>query len=173
MNMERDRGLEEANRIAMSTIDWSKWPSGIRAKAPEEEKAEDLLNTVSKAWPYLAEHASHFDGTFNLACQDLRGLVNNLIKHKVATTPSQPGSAICISPNGKRSEYFAVEEAYWRKTEYNCATMKLDELGVPKEDSAGNVYSIVGRINLLWERAAKAESSLETIELRRCTKADE
>lgn len=76
------------------------------------------------------------------------------------------GSAFRIGPEGQKVEYFEVEEAYWRKTEYNCAMMRLDDLGVPREDEGGNEYSIVGRINILWERAARAESGLETINLR-------
>lgn len=76
------------------------------------------------------------------------------------------GSAFCIGPEGQKVEYFEVEEAYWRKTEYDCAMMRLDELGVPREDEGGNGYSIVGRINILWKRAVKAESDLETINLR-------
>ncbi len=81
------------------------------------------------------------------------------------------GSAFRIGSEGQKVEYFDVEEAYWRKGEYDCAMMKLDELGVPREDEGGNGYSIVGRINLLAKRAVKAESDLETINLRHGTSA--
>lgn len=76
------------------------------------------------------------------------------------------GSAFRIGPEGQKVEYFEVEEAYWRKAEYDIAMMRLDELGVPREDEGGDRYSIVGRINILWKRAVKAESDLETINLR-------
>ena len=76
------------------------------------------------------------------------------------------GSAFRIGPEGQKAEYFDVEEAYWRKTEYDCAMMRLDDLGVPRENDSGDRYSIVGRINVLWKRAVRAESDLETINLR-------
>lgn len=68
-------------------------------------------------------------------------------------------SVICIRPDGSKTEYHNPEEAYWRKDEYDCAMMRLDELGVPNElHPDGDRLSIVGRINLLWRRALKAEN---------------
>jgi hypothetical protein len=58
-------------------------------------------------------------------------------------------------------------EAEWKATEYDIAQMHLDEIGVPTElHQGGDRLSIVGRINILWRRAMKAESDLETINLR-------
>lgn len=102
-----------------------------------------------------------------------RAATKNPDQDKAATEPSQPGSAIHIGPDGSRSEYFNIEEAYRCKTEYDCAMIKLDDLGVPREDEGGNAYSIVGRIGILWKRAAKAESDVETIKLRHGVNADE
>lgn len=65
------------------------------------------------------------------------------------------------------SDFALRENADWKATEYDCAMMRLDDLGVPTElYDGGDKISIVGRINLLWRRAVKAESDLETINLR-------
>ena len=65
------------------------------------------------------------------------------------------------------SDFALRAEAEWRATEYDCAQMRLDDIGVPTElVEGGDRLSIVGRINILWRRALKAESDLETINLR-------
>ena len=65
------------------------------------------------------------------------------------------------------SDFALRAEAEWKATEYDIAQMRLDEIGVPTElHQGGDRLSIVGRINILWRRAMKAESDLETINLR-------
>jgi hypothetical protein len=65
------------------------------------------------------------------------------------------------------SDFALRAEAEWKATEYDIAQMHLDEIGVPTElHQGGDRLSIVGRINILWRRAMKAESDLETINLR-------
>jgi hypothetical protein len=84
-----------------------------------------------------------------------------------------------IEPNDKLSNEDAADaapiasdfslraEAEWKATEYDCAQMRLDDMGIPTElHEGGDRLSIVGRINILWRRALKAESDLETINLR-------
>lgn len=65
------------------------------------------------------------------------------------------------------SDFALRAEAEWKATDYDIAQMRLDEIGVPTElHQGGDRLSIVGRINILWRRAMKAESDLETINLR-------
>jgi len=65
------------------------------------------------------------------------------------------------------SDFALRAEAEWKATEYDIAQMHLDDIGVPTElHQGGDMLSIVGRINILWRRAMKAESDLETINLR-------
>ena len=65
------------------------------------------------------------------------------------------------------SDFALRAEAEWKATDYDIAQMRLDEIGVPTElHQGGDRLSIVGRIDILWERAVKAESDLETINLR-------
>lgn len=65
------------------------------------------------------------------------------------------------------SDFALRAEAEWKATDYDIAQMHLDEIGVPTElHQGGDRLSIVGRINILWRRAMKAESDLETINLR-------
>jgi hypothetical protein len=53
-----------------------------RNEWPLLQDAQDELQTLSKAWPYLAEHASRIDGAFNIAHGNLRSMVSSLIQQR-------------------------------------------------------------------------------------------
>jgi hypothetical protein len=49
-----------------------------RSPLPTQEEIDSAFASISKAWPVLAQHASHMDGEFDNAVTRLRGIVRRL-----------------------------------------------------------------------------------------------
>lgn len=53
-----------------------------RDEWPTQSAIDERLHSLSKAWPYLTQHAPHLDGEFNNAHVDLRGMISSLKKQR-------------------------------------------------------------------------------------------
>ena len=49
-----------------------------RDAGPTQEEIDRAFASISKAWPYLAQHASHIDGEFDNAVSSLKSIVRRL-----------------------------------------------------------------------------------------------
>ena len=60
----------------------------VPADFPTQAAIDKMLHSIGKAWPYLAEHASHIDGEFNNAATDLRRSIGKLMRIRDAAARS-------------------------------------------------------------------------------------
>ena len=69
---------------------------------PSADEIQKTLDTLAKAWPVLAEHASHMDGSFNLA-------------HSKAKRMFEALSAALVEREQDRAVLLSHLEDMWRK----------------------------------------------------------
>jgi hypothetical protein len=77
---------------------------------PDRNEIDAALASLAKAWPVLAEHATHIDGEFNNALTDVRRMFDALTDDSAALDYIQSGHTVSCYPHTEYGRVFAVGE---------------------------------------------------------------